>query len=181
MELSPAIQKLVLHWGEMGSRWGLNRSESQIYALLFFTRKALTAEEITETLSIARSNVSTSIRELQGWGVVNVIHKLGHRREHYQALDDVWETLQRVAAVRRNREIDPTIRLLGDTLKDMEGKEGKHVESKQQIAEMLAFFQMITVWDEEFQRLSPGSISKLSGVAETIRKWIRGSGGKPAK
>src|SRR5262245_21271727 len=91
MELTPAMQKFILHWGEMGTRWGINRTIAQIHALLYIAQKPLTAEEITETLNVARSNVSTSLRELQGWGVIRVVHVLGDRRDHFESMKEVWE------------------------------------------------------------------------------------------
>src|SRR6267378_130924 len=91
MPLTPIEQKFILHWGEMGTRWGINRTVAQVHALLFVSPKPLHAEEIASTLAVARSNVSTSLRELQGWGIVRVIHVLGGRRDHIKAGKDVWE------------------------------------------------------------------------------------------
>lgn len=112
-QLSPAKQKFVLHWGEMGGRWGVNRSVAQIHALLYVSGSPLTAEEIAQTLAIARSNVSTSIRELLDWGIIQAVQRVGERKELYEALADPWETLDRVIEKRREREIEPTLRLLG--------------------------------------------------------------------
>jgi DNA-binding transcriptional regulator GbsR (MarR family) len=91
MNLSPTMQKFVLHWGEMGSRWGVNRTVAQIHALLFLANDPMNAEEISETLGVARSNVSTSLKELQSWGLVRVIHVMGDRRDHFDSQKDVWD------------------------------------------------------------------------------------------
>src|SRR5262244_4011762 len=110
--LDPPLRQFVLHWGEMGTRWGINRTVAQVHALLFVSPKPLHAEEIASTLVVARSNVSTSLRELQGWGIVRVVHVLGDRRDHFESVKDVWEIFRIVAQERKRREIDPTLRVL---------------------------------------------------------------------
>src|SRR4030081_3423720 len=107
--LTPVAQKFVLHWGEMGTRWGINRTVAQIHALLFISEKPLPAEEIADTLGIARSNVSTSLRELQNWRIVRVVHILGDRRDHFESMKDVFAMFRVIAHERKQREIDPTV------------------------------------------------------------------------
>src|SRR6204780_4964074 len=102
--LNPIAEKFVLHWGEMGARWGINRTVAQIHALLYLSPRPMHAEEIAATLSVARSNVSNSLRELQGWGIVRVAHVLGDRRDHFESLKDVWEIFRIVAEERKRRE-----------------------------------------------------------------------------
>jgi DNA-binding transcriptional regulator GbsR (MarR family) len=109
MKLTPVMEKYVLHWGEMGTRWGVNRSIAQIHALLYLSPQPLTAEEIADTLSIARSNVSTSLKELQGFGLVRMTHLLGDRRDHFESIKDNWEMLTLIIEERKRREIDPTL------------------------------------------------------------------------
>ena len=109
MKLSRAMENTILHWGEMGSRWGVNRSIAQIHALLYLSTTPLTADEIAETLGIARSNVSTSLRELQSWDLVSMTHVLGDRRDHFDAKTDLWEVLLTIVDERKRREIDPTV------------------------------------------------------------------------
>src|ERR1700687_2822457 len=111
--LTGVQKQYILHWGEMGTRWGINRTVAQIHALLYLSPRALPAEEIAETLSVARSNVSTSIRELEGWGIVRAVHVLGDRREHYESMKDVWEMFRLVIEQRKRREGDPTRGVLG--------------------------------------------------------------------
>src|SRR5437899_12226329 len=103
--LSPVAQKFILHWGEMGTRWGINRTVAQVHALLFLSPRPVPADEISSTLAVARSNVSTSLRELQGWGIVRMVHVLGDRREHFESIKDVWEILRGVSGERRRREM----------------------------------------------------------------------------
>ena len=107
--LTPLAQQFVLHWGEMGNRWGINRTVAQIHALLFVSETPLHADEICEVLEVARSNVSTSLRELQNWGIVKVVHVKGDRRDHFETLKDVFEMFRIIMAERKRREIDPTI------------------------------------------------------------------------
>src|SRR5580658_11276190 len=114
--LSPVAQKFILHWGEMGTRWGINRTVAQVHALLFLSPMPLPADEISTTLAVARSNVSTSLKELQGWGIVRVVHVLGDRRDHFESMKDVFEMFQIVLTERKRREIDPTVALLRECL-----------------------------------------------------------------
>src|SRR5262245_15964440 len=109
MDLTPVMERFIVHWGEMGTRWGVNRSVSQIHALLYLSPRPLTAEEISDTLAIARSNVSTSLKELQAWGLVQLVHVLGDRRDHFDARKDVWEMLTLIVEERKRREIDHTL------------------------------------------------------------------------
>ena len=104
MTLTPTCEKFILHWGEMGTRWGVNRTVAQIHALLYLSPDPLNAEQIAETLSVARSNVSNSLRELQGWGIVKVVHVLGDRRDHYESMKDVWEMFRVIVDERKKRE-----------------------------------------------------------------------------
>ena len=108
MELSGATREFVLHWGEMGTRWGVNRTVAQAHALLYLSPEPLTAEEIAETLSVARSNVSTSLKELQSWKLAQVVHRMGDRRDYFRTSHDVWELFMTVIEQRVEREIEPT-------------------------------------------------------------------------
>src|ERR1700677_4912828 len=114
MLLTPAMRKYVRHWGEMGQRWGVSRSVAQLHALLYLTDHPLPAEEIAETLGLARSNVSTGIRELTGWDLVRLVHLEGDRRDHFEARQDPWDMLATIAEGRKRREIDPTLAILGE-------------------------------------------------------------------
>src|ERR1035441_2652898 len=116
MNLSPVQQKFVLHWGEMGTRWRINRTVDQIHALLYISPKPLNVEEIGETLSVARSNVSTSLKELQSWRIVKLVHVLGDKTDHFESMKDVWEMFRSVLDERKRREVDPTIALLQECM-----------------------------------------------------------------
>src|SRR5438094_4202053 len=121
--LNPVMQKFILHWGEMGARWGINRTVAQIHALLYLSEKPLPAEEIADTLGVARSNVSTSLRELQNWGIVRIAHVMGDRRDHFESMKDVWEMFRLILDERKKRECDPTLHLLRD-LSAQAGRKG---------------------------------------------------------
>src|SRR5579872_1271436 len=118
--LTPVQQKFVLHWGEMGTRWGINRTVAQIHALLFISSRPLNAEEIVETLEVARSNVSTSLKELQGWGIVRMVHVMDDKRDHFESMKDVWEMFRVVLDERKRREIDPTLAMLRECIAEAE-------------------------------------------------------------
>src|SRR5882724_10327933 len=140
MTLTPLTRKFILHWGEMGTRWGINRTVAQVHALLYVSPQALNAEEIAGTLSVARSNVSNSLKELQNWGLVKVVHVLGDRRDHFETFKDVWQMFQVVMIERKKREIEPTIALLHEAINETDS-EGKDDDvTRERLAAMLAFF-----------------------------------------
>src|SRR5215468_2090260 len=127
-KLSPVEQKFILHWGEMGTRWGINRTVAQIHALLYLSPQPVNAEVIASTLNVARSNVSTSLKELQGWGIVKRVHVLGDQRDHFESMKDVWEMFRVVLDERKRREIDPTVAMLEECLADPAREGDKYTE-----------------------------------------------------
>lgn len=148
-KLSKVQHQFVLHWGEMGARWGVSRSVAQVHALLYVTGESLPADRIAEELAMARSNVSTSLRELEGWGIVRQVHVLGDRRTYFQALPDVWETLKVVLEERKRRELDPTVAVLERSIAGAQG------ETKRRVEEMLALFQTLGSLFAAFKAMSP--------------------------
>jgi DNA-binding transcriptional regulator GbsR (MarR family) len=176
--LAPVQEKFILHWGEMGTKWGINRTVAQVHALLYLAAKPLPADEISTTLSVARSNVSTSLRELQGWGIVRVVHVLGDRRDHFETLKDVWEIFRIVAEERKKREIDPTLRVLAECVHEAQRGQGD-ARTKERLEAMLEFLTAMTGLFEEILRMPTGalkSVVKLRGKVVTIL----GSGNKKA-
>jgi DNA-binding transcriptional regulator GbsR (MarR family) len=176
--LAPVEEKFILHWGEMGTKWGINRTVAQVHALLYLAAKPLPADEIATTLSVARSNVSTSLRELQGWGIVRVVHVLGDRRDHFETLKDVWEIFRIVAEERKKREIDPTLRVLAECVQDAKRGPGD-ARSKERLEAMLEFLTAMTGLFDEILRMPTGalrSVVKLRGKVVTIL----GTGSKKA-
>jgi DNA-binding transcriptional regulator GbsR (MarR family) len=171
MALTPIEQKFILHWGEMGTRWGINRTVAQIHALLFLSPKPLHAEEIASTLTVARSNVSNSLRELQGWGVVRVVHVLGDRRDHFESLKNVWEMFRIVSQERKRRELDPTLHVLQECVGDLKGTGAGSAHTRERLEEMLEFLTITSSLFDEVVRLPPSTLkgmARLRGKLKTI-------------
>src|ERR1700738_370245 len=169
--LSPVTQKFILHWGEMGTRWGINRTVAQVHALLFLSPKPVPADEIATTLAVARSNVSTSLRELQGWGIVRVVHVLGDRRDHFESLKDVWEMFRIVSEERKRREIDPTLRVLGECVQELKTSPQGDAYTRERLESMLEFLTAMTGLFEEILRMPTGALKgvvKLRGKVITL-------------
>jgi DNA-binding transcriptional regulator GbsR (MarR family) len=173
MELSQISQKFILHWGEMGTRWGVNRTVAQIHALLYLTGKPLPAEEIADTLTVARSNVSTSIKELQSWKLVKLVHVLGDRRDHFETTSDMWELSRTIVRERKEREIQPTIEVLRELLAHPELMVDGFDRVKR-IGEMLQFLETMNTWSDEMLRLDPDTLAKVLKLGAKIQKLIRG-------
>src|SRR5438046_2847850 len=146
IQLTPSAQKFVLHWGEMGTRWGINRTVAQIHALLFISPKPLNAEQIADTLAVARSNVSTSLKELQGWGIVKLVHVMGDKRDHFESMKDVWEMFRVVLDERKRREIDPTLQMLRSSIAEAEKDKQTDKYTAERLHALHDFFQTTTAW-----------------------------------
>lgn len=175
-DLPPVARQFILHWGEMGSRWGINRSVAQIHALLYLSEDPLPAEEIAEELALARSNVSTSLRELQAWGIVRVVHVMGDRRDLFESLTDVWEMFQIVMDERKRREIDPTIKLLAEALEQV-GKERRSARNtliRSRLQAMLDFFETADDWYSQVRRLPPGAVVKFMKMGGRLKRLLAG-------
>lgn len=173
-KLTPVQQKFILHWGEMGTRWGINRSVAQIHALLFISDRPLPAEDIAETLDIARSNVSTSLKELQGWGIVRLVHVMGDKRDHFESMRDVWDMFRRVLDERKRREIDPTVAVLRECIAEA-GKE-KGTPTAERLQELLNFFETTTGWYEQIRQWPTAALARFARMGDKVRKMI-GLGG----
>jgi DNA-binding transcriptional regulator GbsR (MarR family) len=172
MRLTPVMTKFILHWGEMGTRWGVNRTMAQVHALLYLSPKPLNAEEIAETLAVARSNVSTSLRELASWGVVKPVHLLGDRREHFEAMKDVWEMARVILEARKRREIDPTVAVLRECAEELKDAEPAETHMRQRLLEMLALLETLTALYGELQRLPAGSVRSLVKLRGKLRRVL---------
>ena len=170
--LAPVATKFILHWGEMATRWGINRTVAQIHALLFLSPKPLNAEQIADALSVARSNVSTSLRELQGWGIIRVVHVLGDRRDHFESLKDVWELFRQVLDERKRREVDPTLTILRDCVIEAERAGPSEKYSKERLTDLLDFFETTSSWYEQIRRMPTGAVIKFVKMGEKLRKLI---------
>lgn len=164
--LSPVARKFVLHWGEMGTRWGINRTVAQVHALLFLAENPLPAEEIAETLGIARSNASTSLRELRNRGIVKIVHLADDRRDHFESMHDVYAMFRVIAQERKKREIDPTIAVLRECI--AESGKGKSSESytHDRLADLLSFMELGAATFERLAGLPTAAILKLAKLGD---------------
>jgi DNA-binding transcriptional regulator GbsR (MarR family) len=163
--LSPVAQRFVLHWGEMGTRWGINRTVAQVHALLFLAENPLPAEEIAETLGIARSNASTSLRDLQNWGIVKIVHLAGDRRDHFESMKDVFAMFRVIARERKKREIDPTIRVLRDCIAEV-GKAKSAEYTRDRLSDLLGFLELGATAFERMADLPTPAVVKLAKLGD---------------
>ena|ERR1041384_7479615 len=168
--LSSVQQKFVLHWGEMGARWGINRTVAQIHALLFISPKPLNAEEIAKILGVARSNVSTSLKELQNWGIVKIVHVMGDRRDYFESTKDVWEMFRAVLDERKKREIDPTIALLRECVAESEKAKDSYTQAR--LSEMRDFFETTSGWYAQISQLPTSAVQKFMKMGDRVRKVL---------
>jgi DNA-binding transcriptional regulator GbsR (MarR family) len=174
MQMTDIQQQFVLHWGEMGSLWGVNRTVSQIHALLFVLGKPLNAEQLSETLNVARSNVSNSLKELQSWQLVRVTHVLGDRRDYFETSVDVWELFRTIVRERKEREFDPTTRLL-QSLVNSPDFARESADGQDRILATLELMQKLGAWSDEMLRLSPATLDKILTLGATVQRFVRGS------
>lgn len=169
MHLSPTMQKFILHWGEMGSRWGVNRTVAQIHALLYLSNEPLNAEDISETLGVARSNVSTSLKELQSWGLVKISHVLGDRRDYFDSHKDVWDIFFVIIEERKKREIDPTLTMLRECSLDAENDADTPPETQARIQQTLDFLEQSTGWFDQIKKMERNTILKLLKLGSKVQ------------
>ncbi len=172
MSLSPTAQKFVLHWGEMGTRWGVNRTVAQIHALLYLSGRPLTADDIVETLGVARSNVSNSLKELQSWKLVRVSHVLGDRRDHFQALQDVWEIFRVILEERKRREIDPTLTVLRECAIEGEEDAGLDAATLARMQVVLDFLEMLSASFQDYQHLPPQTLQRILKMGGKVARFL---------
>jgi DNA-binding transcriptional regulator GbsR (MarR family) len=172
VRLTAVAQRFVLHWGEMGSRWGVSRTVSQIHALLFFEGRPVHAEEIADTLGVARSNVSNSLRELQNWGLIRIVHQMGDRRDHFETSRDVWDLFKTIVSQRKSREFEPTIAVLRSCVEDDAfRKEDAGVQRR--VKETLGLLEALSSWADEMLRLDPATLMKVMKLGARIQKLMR--------
>jgi DNA-binding transcriptional regulator GbsR (MarR family) len=172
MKLSASMERFILHWGEMGSRWGVSRSVAQVHALLYLTSEPLHADEITDTLSIARSNVSMCLKELQGWGLVGMTHVMGDRRDHFLAEQDVWELMTRIVEGRKEREFDPLLITLQRCQEEARADSTTDPAVAQRIGAMHDFVHDMTSWYDQVRKLPRPVITKLMTMGAKVARFV---------
>jgi DNA-binding transcriptional regulator GbsR (MarR family) len=179
MNLPPLTQRFVMHFGEMGSRWGINRTVGQIYALLYVSAKPLNADDVGEALGFSRSNVSMGLKELQSWNLVRLLHLPNDRREYFQAPEDVWAIFRTLAAERRKREIDPTLSMLRDALMEQPGV-AEDVHAQARMKQMHEFIERMTDWLDDVQKMDSATLASLMTMGAKVQKllemkdWVKG-------
>lgn len=172
MKLTPVMQRYIIHWGEMGTRWGVNRSQAQIHALLFLSPESLSADEISDTLGIARSNVSVGLRELTTWKLVHVTQVLGDRRDFYRAEQDTWEMIRTIAAGRKRRELDPTLAALREC-RALLAHDGETPEPvRRRIVAQLEFLESLSEWYERISALPRATLMKMMRLGAKIARVV---------
>ncbi len=171
MKLTPLAERFVLHFGEMGSRWGVNRTVGQIYALLYISAKPLNADEIGDVLEFSRSNVGIGLKELQAWRLVKLVHLPGDRRDYFEPPKDVWEIFRVLVEERRRREIEPTLSLLRDAMLEQPGSEEDRV-AQAKMRQMYELIELTTGWLDEVQRLSPETVINLMRMGAKVQKLL---------
>ena len=171
-ELSPIAHKYIIHWGELGTRWGISRTVAQVHALLYLSERPLNAEEICDTLDLARSNVSTALKELQNWGIVRVAHILGDRRDHFESMKDVFEMFRVIVLERKRREVDPTLVLLREAAAEMEKTKGTDPHTRERLEDMLEFFELANTWAAQVQKTPTPVLLKAVKLGERVFKML---------
>ena len=172
--LSPMTERLVLHWGEMGSRWGVNRTVAQIHALLYVLGRPVNADELVEMLGVARSNVSNSLKELQSWNLIKIVHLMGDRRDHFETSGDAWQLFHTVVTERKAREFDPTIAVLEEMLKS-EQMTSETAATRQRVREMASLMKATSSWADEMLRLKPDTLMTILRLGAKIQYLVRGT------
>ena len=168
MNLPPLTQRFVMHFGEMGSRWGINRTVGQIYALLYVSSKPLNADDIGEALGFSRSNVSMGVKELQSW---NLVHQPNDRREYFQAPEDMWTIFRTLAAERRKREIDPTLSMLRDALMEQPSV-AEDIHAQERMRQMHGFIDLMTNWLDDVLRMDSSTLASLMQMGSKVKKLV---------
>lgn len=171
MNLPPLIQSFVLHFGEMGSRWGISRTVGQIYALLYLSPEPLNAEEIVESLGFSRSNVSMGLKELQAWNLVRLQHRPGDRRDYFSTPDDLWTIVRTLVEERRKREIDPTLSMLRDLLMQNPTSEAER-HAQDRMRETHEMIELLTQWYEDVRRLETERLVQLLSLGSKVQKIL---------
>ena len=171
-KLSSVQQTFILHWGEMGTRWGVSRTVAQVHALLYISPTPLNADHIVETLDVARSNVSTSLKELQGWGIVKLVHVRRDKRDHFESMKDVWEMFRIVMDERKKREFDPTMRMLRECIEEAENDKATDEYTEERLRELYTFFETTTALYAQVRRWPTAAMFRFAKTGDKVLKVL---------
>jgi DNA-binding transcriptional regulator GbsR (MarR family) len=166
-------RRFVLHWGEMASRWGVNRTVAQLHALLFLTGRPMHAEALAELLQVARSNISNSLRELQNWNLVRITHLMGDRRDYFETAHDPWELMRTIVRERKAREFDPTVRVLGECIADPEFRR-LEAGAQKRMKDTLGLMETLSKWVEEMLHLESATLARVAKLGARVQTLVRG-------
>ena len=172
IDLTPVVQNFIVHWGEMGERWGINRTVAQIQALLYISPEPLNAEQISQTLSVARSTVSVGLRELQYWGIINIVHRLGDRTDYFELIGDVWEMFRLIADRRIQNELDPTVIMLHEAVNQLENS-SEDPHSRKKLSELLDVLDTASNIYKEFQKVPTKMIARIAKMSDIVNRILR--------
>jgi DNA-binding transcriptional regulator GbsR (MarR family) len=171
-KLPPAIERFVLHWGDMGGQWGVNRSVSQIHAVLYLAEAPMTADDIATTLDMARSNISNSLKELLAWNLIRRVPIRGDRRDHFEAETDIWQIFLRIAIGRKEREIDPAIAVLKSCVSETERDPAVTEIARRRLKEMLAFVELMDGWYSQMLTVPKSSLAPLVRLGARVFSFL---------
>jgi DNA-binding transcriptional regulator GbsR (MarR family) len=180
-KLAPAVERFILHWGDMGNQWGVNRSVAQIHALLYLSERPLTAEDVADTLGLARSNVSNSLKELIGWKLIRRVPMLGDRRDHFEAETDLYEMVLRIAQGRKEREIDPAAAALRACMAEADGDPRVSAVARARLGEMQDFVEKLNRWYDQMLGVPPAKIMALIGMGTKVVNFLGFGRGRKAR
>ncbi|HRH18246.1 MAG TPA: GbsR/MarR family transcriptional regulator [Aquabacterium sp.] len=169
--MTPLVRGFVSHFGEMGSRWGINRTVGQIYALIYMSPRPLNADDIAEALEFSRSNVSMGLKELQSWRLVRLKHQAGDRREYFEAPSDAWEVFRTLAEERRRREVEPTLTMLRSALLEAPGNDDDRI-AQERMQGMHDLIELMMTWFDDVQRMDPKTLSQLMKLGSKVGKLL---------
>ena len=172
MELTPATQKFIVHWGEMGEKWGINRTIAQIHGLLYLSPKPLNAEEVSETLSLARSTVSVGLRELEGWGIIRIVHVLGERTDYFEVKGDAYEMFRFIVDYRKRREVDPTLHMLRESVAGLEDS-NENLHAQEKLHEMLDLFEVSDSLYRQMEKIPTKTILRIAKMGDVVSKVLK--------
>ena len=175
----PDAKAFILHWGEMGTHWGVNRSVAQVHALLYLSDRPLTADDIVDSLTLARSNVSTALKELQGYAIVRRVHVEADRRDHFTAETDLWDMLMRIVAERKRKEIDPTIALLAELAQKMANDPTAPAYLRERVTRMHEFMATLGGWYDQVRTLPKNTLVTLMKLGSKVARFIPGAKSNP--
>jgi DNA-binding transcriptional regulator GbsR (MarR family) len=172
VQLTPIAKRFIIHWGEMGERWGINRTVAQIHGLLYMSSEPLNAEEIAETLSLARSTVSVGLRELENWGIIRVAHTLGDRTDRFEIKGDMYEMFRFIIDYRKRREVDPTLHMLRESVSELENS-SEDTYSMQKLREMLELFETLDSLYQQAQKIPTQKITSIAKMNDVVNKALK--------